>query len=273
VDVTAMTDDTGNLMLPGAKQSIGEYHITVTKDGYEMIETIDPSSVIYTATDIPASVVGGMMNVKSIIQDKLSSLKIFSVDSLDVPLPGVNFHVEGGRILGYDMLISPAAPEYNLELDSTTDAQGEKEFEDISPGQIFISPIGSPEGYSLVDVSHYTDYDSLKNEFSFILSPDEARNIKLKYADNDAVSLLITIKKDSDSTIISDAKVTLSNLDGYSEEIIVKKKGTAFFPGTSAPLVLGNYSIKVLADGYNDYTEENIAVDKLILKEIKMTAL
>lgn len=274
VNVTAMTDNTGNLLLPGAKQSLGNYYVEVSKEGYENVETINPTLVTYTVTDTPASVVGGMMNVKSIVQNKLTGFTINSLTSSGEPLPGVNFHAEGGRIMGYDMLQSPAAPEYNLKIDSTTDSAGKKEFQDISPGQIFITPVGPPPaGYVLVNVDYFTEYDTIKNEFSFILNPDEPKEVRLKYADENQVSLLATIRKDADNTLLEDAKITLSDAGDYSEEIITKKDGTAFFPGTSTPIALGAYNIVVTADGYADYTEENVTLDKLILKEIKLIAL
>ncbi|EKE11203.1 MAG: hypothetical protein ACD_15C00125G0006 [uncultured bacterium] len=274
VDVTAMTDDTGNLILPGARQSIQGYYIAVSKDDYETVNTIDPLSVAYAVTDTPASVVGGMLNVKSMIQDKLAGLKIVCEDSLGGVLPGVGFHVEGGRILGFDLLQSPVAPEYNLKSDVTTDAQGEKEFNEISPGQIFITPTGAPIGYILVSNSHFTQYDSQKNMYSFILSPgDTTREVKIKYAKEDMISLLAAIKNSLDDALVSNARVVLSNADGYSEEIETKADGSAFFPQANSPLVLGTYSLKVTAPGYNDFTEENITIDKLILKEIKLTAL
>ncbi|MFA5993646.1 MAG: carboxypeptidase-like regulatory domain-containing protein [Parcubacteria group bacterium] len=274
IDVTAMTDNTGNLMLPGAPQSIGQYYITVTKGDYETVNTIDPVSVTYSVTDTPASVVGGMMNVKSLIQDQVSGLKIATVDTLGVPLPGVNFHAEGGRILGFDMAQSPAAPIYNIKSDNTTDAEGKKEFLSISPGQIFITPLGPPPvGYTLVKNSYFTEYNSLMSTYSFILAPAEPKEVILKYADNNAASLLMTVKNNADSTLISNAKVILSNADGYSEEVITGKDGTAFFPGTSSPLVLGSYNLKVVAEGYAELTEENIIIDKLILKESMLTVI
>ncbi|MFA5994374.1 MAG: carboxypeptidase-like regulatory domain-containing protein [Parcubacteria group bacterium] len=274
IDVTAMTDNTGNLMLPGAPQSIGKYFITVTKDNYETVNTIDPATVTYSVTDTPASVVGGMMNVKSLIQDQLSGLKVSALDSLDVPLPGVNFHLEGGRILGFDMSQSPAAPIYNIKSDNTTDAEGKKEFLDISPGQIFITPLGVPPiGYTLVNNSYFTEYDVLKNTYAFILSPADPKEVKLKYVKDDVVALLVTVKKNADSTLLANATVTLSNAAGYTESLITGKDGTAFFPGTSAPLVLGNYDLKITAEGYTDLIESNIAIDKLLLKEAKLTAI
>ncbi len=274
VDVTAMTDNTGNLMLPGAKQSIGTYYLSVTKDGYEAVDTINPASVTYSVTDTPASVVGGMMNVKSLIQDKLANLKITSVDSLGAPLPGVNFHLEGTRIFGFDMSQSPAAPVYKIKEDDTTDATGKKERPNISPGQIFITPSGAPPtGYTLVNNNYFTDYNNVTNIYSFILSPEETREVQLKYVDNNAIALLTTVKNNADSKLLANATVTLSNTTGYSESVVTGKDGTAFFPGTTTPLVAGAYNLKITADSFTDFTEENITLNKLILKEVKLTAI
>jgi hypothetical protein len=275
VDVSAMTDDTGNLMLPGAKQSIENYYITVTKEGYESVNTIDPSTVTYSVTDTPASVVGGMMNVKSIVQDKLSDLKISAIDPLGVPLPGVSFDITGGRVLGYDLSASPAKPQYNMILSNVSvDSEGEKKFTDISPGQIFITPSSVPAGYTLVNNSYFAEYDSINNTYSIVLSPNSKdKEIRLKYAADSTISLLATIKKDSNSTLLPDAVITLSNASGYSEAITTGKDGKAFFPGTITPLVPGVYNMSVTATGYAEYTEANVTIDKLITKEIKMLAI
>ncbi|MFA7209393.1 MAG: PEGA domain-containing protein [Parcubacteria group bacterium] len=272
VNLSVMTDDTGNLMLPGAQQSIQGYGITVSKDGYETVETIDPSSVTYSVIDTPASVVENMLNVKSIVEDKLISLKFLSVDYLGNPLPNVAFHMEGGRILGYDMLQSPAAPVYNLVSDSVTDENGEENFEDISPSQFFISGIGAIEGYTLIGLDNLSSFDPIENKYAVLLVPGNSQEVAIRFAKNDDNALLVSVLKAADDAPLADAYVELTNTEGYSGNSTSSVDGVVFFPVSTDPLVAGTYNLKITAEGYVEYSGA-VEIDKLTTQQIKLTAI
>lgn len=272
IDLNVMTDDTGNLMLPGAQQSIQGYYITVSKDEYETVETIDPTAVTYSVIDTPASVIENMLNVKSIVEDKLVDLKFSAVDYLDNPLPDVTFHMEGGRILGYDMLQSPAAPIYKLISDSTTDENGEESFEDISPSQFFISGIGLVEGHTLIGLDNLSNFDPIENKYSVLVAPGNSQEVKIRFAKNDDNSLLVDVLKVADDMPLAEAYVELTNADGYSENFTTMLDGVAFFPISTNPLVAGTYNLKITAEGYIEYSG-TVAIDKLTTQQIKLTAV
>jgi len=272
VDLSVMTDDTGNLMLPGAQQSIQGYDITVSKDGYETVETIDPTSVTYSVTDTPASVVENMLNVKSIVQDRLIDLKFISVDYLGNVLPGVTFHMEGGRILGYDMLQSPAAPVYKIVSDSTTDENGEESFEDISPSQFFISGIGAVADHTLIGLDNLSSFDPIGNEYAVLVAPGNSQEVKIRFAKNIDNSLLLSVLKAADDTPLADAYVELTNADGYSGSATTLVDGVTFFPVSTDPLVAGTYNLKVTSDGYYEYNG-TVDINQLTAQEIKLTAI
>lgn len=272
VNVTAMTDNTGNLMLPGAKQSIQGYNITVTKNGYETVETINPDTVSYSVTDTPASVVDGMLNMKSIVQDKLASLKIVTVDTQGVKLPGVNFSIEGGRILGSDMMYSPAKPTYNLVADKTTNSNGEVDFGDVSPGQFFISSITKAD-YTLIGLTDFVSLDLATNIYTISKLFGDAEDVTMRFANNNVNSLIVQVVKDSDNTLIGGAEVTLSNSTGYSEMQATPKNGAVFFPNSATPLAIGTYDLRVTATGFSDYTATvDVNSDTLITQQAKMVA-
>jgi competence protein ComGC len=269
VNLTAMTDNTGNLMLPGAKQSVQKYNITVTKDDYETVNTIDPASVTYSVTDTPASVVQGVLNTKSIVEDKMADLKINSVDYLGVAVPSVSFHLEGGRILGSDMSQSPAAPKYNFISDDITDATGEKKHDNISPGQFFVSNIGAVSGHTFAGLDSCTSFDSVKNMYTLLLAPNDSKEIKIKFANDNDNSVLLSILNPAGTALIANAQVQLTNALGYSENITTLADGIAFFPVVANPLIIGTYDINIIASGYKDYVG-TIDVDKLTTQQIKL---
>lgn len=271
INLTAMTDNTGNLMLPGAQQSIQKYNIAVSKDGYETVNTIDQSTVVYSVTDTPASVVTGMLNIKSIVEDKLVNLKVTSVDYLGNSVGSVNFHLEGGRILGSDMMQSPAAPVYNLISDSTTDTNGEKKFENISPGQFFISGIGSVNDYTLIGLDAFDSFNFTGNKYALLIAPGDSKEVKIKFANNNDNSLLLSVVRSTDNAPIAGAHVELTGANGYDENLFVLADGVAFFPISSNQLTVGTYNLKITAEGYNDYTG-TIAIDKLTKQQIIMVA-
>ncbi|MDP1884743.1 MAG: carboxypeptidase regulatory-like domain-containing protein [Candidatus Moranbacteria bacterium] len=272
VNLSVMTDDTGNLMLPGAQQSIQGYDITVSKDSYETVETIDPTSVTYSIIDTPASVVENMLNVKSIVQDKLIDLKFTSVDYLGNALPDVTFHMEGGRILGYDMLQSPAAPVYKVVSDSTTDENGEENFEDISPSQFFISNIGVVADHTLIGLDNLSNFDPIGSKYAVLVAPGDSQEVKIRFAKNIDNSLLLNVLKAADDTPLADAYVELTNTDGYNGSATTMVDGVVFFPVSTDPLVAGTYNLKITAEGYEEYSG-TVAIDKLTTQQIKLIAV
>lgn len=271
VNLTVATDDTGNLMLPGAKQSIQKYDITVSKDGYETVKTIDPDSVDYSPVDVPASVVDGQLNTKSIVEDKLADLKIITEDYLGNPLPNVGFHIEGGRILGSDMLQSPAVPEYNLVSSSATNSSGTNNLKNISPGQFFISQIGSVLGYTLIGPDSMSGFDPVKPTYSLIIAPDESKEIKFKFAVDINDSLLVQVVKEADNVPVADAQATLTGAGGYNETQTSLSDGVIFFPASASPLAVGTYDLTVKAAGFQDYTA-TVDINKLTQKQVKLKA-
>jgi len=270
INMTTLTDDSGNLMLPGAPQSTQGYHMHISKNGYETVDTIDPDTVTYSVVDVPASVVDGMLNTQSFVENGLVDLKIITVDALENPLPNIDFYLEGGRILGTDQITF--LNQYNLISDSMTDASGEKTFSDISPGQFLVSNIGTAQGYTKIGMDAFSKFDVVKNEYTLpTIAPGESREAKIRFASNDNDSLLLNVVKATDDAPIDGAIVTLTSASGYSENITTSLDGVAFFPIAVNPLAAGLYTITVMASGYGDYSG-TIDINKLTAQQIKLTA-
>lgn len=262
VNLTAQTDDSGNLIFPGAEESILTYELTVSKDGYETVETVDPDDVEYDPTDSHASVVSGSVNIKTIILNKRSDLEVKSVDYLGVALPNVSFHIKGGRILGTDFSVPPANV-YKMDEDYSTGLSGEKDLNDISPGQYVISNVGLVSGYSLISVEPISPITVL---------PDETKTAKIKFAKNDENSLVVYVLKNSDDTAIEGATVHLTNGSGYDATVITESDGVAIFPLTAEPVFApGDYNIEIKAEGFQD-NNSTATVNEFTAKTVKLTA-
>jgi len=261
VNIDTETDDSGNMMFPGAEESIQKYKIAVSKDDYETVSTVDPAFEIYNPIDTHASVMSGLLNTKVIIIDKVSDFKILSVDSLNNPISNVNFHIKGGRILGTDNEV-PANNIYKMDSDNSTNANGEKKFDDSSPGQFALSDIGSVSGYVLLGTDPVSP---------FTIAPGETREVKIKFADENLDSLLVNVVRNDDSTAIKDAQVRLTNGGGYDETVTTLSDGLAFFPTVGHSLTAGDYTLEVSASGYQNYSG-SVEIDKLTTKEIKLIA-
>lgn len=259
VDITTNTDNQGNLMFPGAKES-SKYQINVSKENYESVSTIDPSSVPYSAVDINASVVQGSLNTKSIIIDLLANLNVKSLDYSGDPVPEVGFNIEGGRILGTDNSQRNPITIYNLKTNGKTDSSGQSKLENISPGKYFLSSISSPSGYTFIQ----EDASS-----SFQVAPGEAKEVALKFAKNDANSLLVKVLG-KNLAPVKNAQVKLSNSSGYSLTQTTSSEGVAFFPSGSEELSSGNYSLLVKATGYKDYNE-TFEISNLTTKTVNLS--
>jgi hypothetical protein len=269
IDIQQDADNGGNLMFPGAQQSELGYEITVSKNGYETVSTVDPDSVAYTPKDPHASVVAGALNTAFIIIDKLSDLKIKSEDYLGNSLPGVNFHIKGGRELGTDSSIIPAETVYILDSDRTTGGDGEENFNDHSPGQFFLTGIASISGYTLIGASPISGYKNLPAAYEFSLLPDESKEVKIKFASNDADSLLVKVSNSSDNSPINDAQVRLSNGSGYDATVSTSFDGTAFFPENSDPFLPGTYNLEITASGFTAHSS-SVEINELTTREVNL---
>ncbi|HEX7586171.1 MAG TPA: hypothetical protein VF390_00890 [Patescibacteria group bacterium] len=269
VDISQNTDDQGNLMFPGAKQSQLGYEITVSKNGYETVSTVDPGSVAYTPKDPHASVVSGSLNTTYITIDKLADLKIKSVDYLGNALPDVDFHIKGSRELGTNSTLVPAETVYILDADATTNASGEKDFNNYSPGQFFLTNVTAISGYTLIGASPISSFEVSPAVYKFSLLPDEAKTVELKFANNSADALLVKVLNNSDNAPLNNIQVKLTNGNGYDTTVTTSFDGVAFFPVNSDPFLPGMYTLEISDFSFQNYSE-TVDVNKLTNKEVKL---
>lgn len=263
---TRQTDNMGNVMIVGAKESIQKYRIEVSKSDYETVETfpVYPDTA-YNPVDTHASVVAGSMNVTNIALNKTADLKIITQDYFGNTISDISFTLEGGRKLGTEAG-DPYSPVYNLDEISQTNSSGEKEYNSISPGQYY---------FNLGDT--ISDYVQIGTDpvSPFVLASEKNLDLKVVLAPKNETSILVEVKATGNVDPFIGAKIELSNTAGYSEDTTTDGNGSAFFPKTEGALFeAGNYNLKITADGYQEISKEvNINNGELKIESFEMVAI
>lgn len=269
LSTTLETDSSGNVTLMGNNitQSIQKYEITVSKSGYETISTMPPFPITsYMPTNVHASVVLGSVNVANIVQNELTNLKIRSENGLGEAVSNVDLNLTGGRVLGTGATY-PYQSVYTIDGSYSTDSSGEKDWNDIGPGQFVISPT-VPSGYELINI------DPGEN-FSLYSSAD--LTVKIRLAPINVTSLLVTVQANNDGTLepVSGAEVKLSNTTtggSYDKTVISASNGNAYFPVSSDIFVPGDYELKIKATGYSENTSTvTIRQDELVKNSVTLS--
>jgi len=264
-DETRQTDDSGNTMIVGVKESIKKYQISVSKSGYETVNTFPPyPDTEYNPVDTHASVVAGTLNLANIALNKTADLKIITQDYFGDSISNIAFSLKGGRKLGNEA-IYPYSVVYNLDEDSQTNSSGEKSYSEISPGQYEFSLSESVSNYSLIETEPAPP---------FLISPAQDLEFKVKLAPKNVASILIHVATENDPSPFIGATIKLSNAFGYDEETTTDSNGSAFFSETEGqPLEVGEYTLKITADGYQEHSETiNVEENQLSEREVLLIA-
>jgi hypothetical protein len=180
----------------------------------------------------------------TLVVDQESTLQIRSVDPFDQPVASIPFSISGGLVIGHDAAI-PFASVYSLTQTTTTDASGEKNFPDESPGTYTI-PDPSTVAYTFL---RFDPVGPTKDTIS--LSPGATQTVKIVLAQKSYSSALIVVKSSVDSTVLAGASVHLSSVPlSYDATVVTDIYGQAYFPVTATPLVAGTYDIDTTLTGY-----------------------
>lgn len=240
VNMNRETDNNGQIYLPGAEQSIQTYEITVSKDGYEIVETLDPDApgMTYIPFDKNGSVIAGDINISNITINKLANLKFSSVSASGEFVADAQFSLIGGRQLDVEGNI------FNFdETNQTTGSGGEKIFSNISPGNFSFSLEQEVSGYKFIGMG-------IKSPFE--LQPDEAKEIELKFAPENTIWLLVTVVDDIPE-FLEGVQVKISNASDFEQTTLTTEDGVAFF-ANSEEFLAGDYELEVSMDGFETDT-------------------
>lgn len=250
------TGSDGSVMFMGntIKDSVQKYQITVSKSGYETVSTLPsyPTFPDYLPKFVNGTVItgSGIPNSVNISQNRLANLKVDTVDYLDQPIANIGFHINGGKLIG-NAATADNSPIFNLNTDSSTGSNGEKDFGAISPS----SNGGS---YSINILPSVTQYETISTDpvSPFVLLPGQDTTFKLKLASKTTTSLLVKVVKtiEGEITPVANANVKLSNNSGSGYDVTQKTAadGTVYFPNTSDVFHSGTYDLKITANGFQD---------------------
>lgn len=247
VNITAQTDATGNLLLPGAPVGTQNYELTVSKSGYYGVQTYPPyPTSSYNPTNVHASVALGVLNQKSIVMDQYVNLTVRSQDPFGTDIPNVDFTLEGGHAFGTAVPTGTIVYAYNENL--TTDGSGEKVIADQSYGQYTFTE--SETGYELYKL----DPESTTNNM-LDATAGQSIPVTMILLDQNIGSVKFIVTNDSDTSPIAGASVRLQNITlGYDVTRTTDQYGFAYFPETLPALVNGTYDYEVSATGFQNDT-------------------
>lgn len=259
INDTIKTDSDGHILLPSARISSGD-KLTITKSGYETIETRDAS-----ATFIPiyghVNVIAGFLNTYNYLQNRLAKLTVRSVDYQDNPIGGISFSIGGGKIIGHNNLgeniFSLAAITEATDL-----AEGKKEYTNISSGNYLISMIPNTQ-YQLIG------YEPTSSPY--FLAPGSDVTYKFRLANKNTNALFLEVSDtESPSSPIADAKVTLTaNGVAVFTDKLSSSAGLVFYPAGAELLSVGEYALKIEAEGYASFNGL-VQIDKLTHKVVQL---
>ncbi len=242
---STMTDDVGNILIPGAPEAEQSYEIIVNKLSYETVETYPPYPLsAFTPIDEHSSVLEGELTNKVIVMNPLAGLTVFIKDFIGNPLSNIPIQLVGGRILG----TLPSTEEvYTYDNSSVADTEGEISLEGMSPGTYSLFfPEETENEYEFISMNPRLDQEEKK----FFLEPGTSSEVTIILSPRNETVFSILVKDDADEEFLSGASVRLQNVSGYDKEILTNEDGTALFYEEGVLLESGLYDMSISLDGY-----------------------
>jgi len=132
INLSRQSDSSGNWIEVGLPDSVSNYHVVVTKNGYSTDQTYPSSVSNPNPTKPDATISNGQITQVSFAIDHTSTLVFNTVDQACSPLSGVNLEVKGAKLIGTPSVLkfdniytsdgSGLATLSNIEWDSYTPA-------------------------------------------------------------------------------------------------------------------------------------------------------
>lgn len=265
IDVTAQTDASGNLMLPGAPAGSQNYSLTVSKSGYYGAVTYPPyPTTAYDPVDVHASVVADALNQKTVVIDQESDITLATQDPFGNNLPNISYRLIGGRILGTDP--ATGASVFAFDETGSTSSSGQASFPDESYGQYTLSV--SDARYELYKVQPASAVNNLTDIVAGV-----NQEVDVLLLDSELASVKVTVVNQADGTAINGATVKLTSIPlSYDVTQTTDQFGLAYFPDALPELAAGSYDMEITAAGFQDETDSVTISGNLVTKEISLTA-
>ncbi len=211
VDITDLTNTQGMLQIVDAPTSSEGYEITVSKSGYSTEKTYPSDISTPTPVNPHATVATRSITQVSLPIDKLSTLKIYTLNQYCNAIPSTPFSIKGAKLINRE----PAVYKFNHSY--TTDFSGEKVLNNIEWDAYTITL--DDAAYDLVGTIPAS---------SINLAPNTVQDLKLILAPANPKTLLVSVKDGSSNLPLSGATAILEK-EGYSS---VKLTGRGFMKQT-----------------------------------------
>ncbi len=252
ISFSTLTDELGNIIIPGAPESQQSYEIIANKLSYETISTYPPYPLsLFTPIDEHSSVLEGELTNKVMVMNSLTQLNILIKDFAGKSLSNIPMQLVGGRVLG----TLPTLEEvYKYDDSLITNVEGKISLEGMSPGTYSISfPEEIENEYTFISMSPKLDQEEKK----FFLEPGNSSEVILLLSPRNEVMFSVKVRDDVDEEFLSGVKIRLQNISlGYDREVFTNEEGVALFYEEGNPLELGLYDMHISLDGYVPKTQQ-----------------
>lgn len=266
VSISTVTDSQGSITFPAAPADSKKYAITASKSGYYGMHTYSSyPTTAFRPVDEHAAVTVGLLNTSSYVIEESVDLTLIARDPFGNDLPGIQFHLKGGRKIG-DTVAAPVVPVYDLDTDYTSDTEGKNVLTDQSYGTYTYTLASGGRELLGIDIA-----STASNVF--YAEPGSGIAAICTIVDTSLESALISVKASGDSSPIAGADVRLTNSTlGYDATVSSDTFGNAYFPTEMPELTAGNYDIAIAASNYQDKTDSLTVSTGLVKKTVQMNA-
>ena len=196
INLTRLSDSSGNWIEVGLPDSVNGYSITVAKNGYssDMTHPITPQNLNPIKPD--ATVSDGQVTQVSFSIDKLSDLTFIVLNQSCQPVPNVDLRARGSKLIG-----TPSVFKFDNEYVSS------------SNGRIVLDNIEWDNYSPIANDSEYMIYGSSPIQ-QVSLSPDTSQDFTLIVGAKTENSLLVIVKDASTGNPIEGATIELQKNSG-----------------------------------------------------------
>jgi len=193
ISVDEVSDNNGNFQLVDTPPGAQAYRIVVSKTGYSSDQTYSASVNNPNPLVSPATVLGGQLTQTSFIIDKLSHLKIKTLNSACHELPSINVGVLGQKKIGQN----PDVSKYDHNF--STNSQG-----------IIDLPNLEWDTYNLLIATSSSRFLAGSSSFlPYLLSPDTVQDISLVLSSAKPRALLVAVGDAGTGLPLSEAEVSI----------------------------------------------------------------
>jgi len=269
VDLETETDATGSLTLPGALPSTNSYEVTVSKSGYETIETYPPyPDSSFNPLNSHLSITENEVTTGVFVTGLLSQLRFHFIDTLGNGVASLPFSLEGGRIIGTTVDAEPLPVYIYDEPSLTSDTSGDWEDLAIGTGPYFLTTGG--EDYELILSDPILPVE---------LAPNSEMDVDVIMGDKTEDTFIFYVKEiDGEEELpISEATVKIEDSGAtMSQETLTNVNGLVYFPQLEDPAIEldqdEDYTITVTKEGYDtEVSTQNVS--NITRIEILMTKI